>query len=234
MGTPFNSLWHRSTTQITLGGPIGLSVGNAVWGFREKYAFDHNSTSSIILRRDDALKSIEDGALIFEVRMKKPKDYRLPSFLPENPSMCKTVQGLFMDKESADVVFEVGGRPRESGRKKSKTETTEFYAHRIILKTAAPLLAELCNSDDSPSRIKLPNESPQIFHHLLYYIYGCNIPDFESDIAHTKGIIEAADKFGVTYLKLAAEANYVSSTTIDFDNMMECLHFAVSKNCALL
>jgi len=139
-----------------------------------------------------------------------------------------------MDKESADVVFEVGGRPRESGREKSKTETTEFYAHRIVLKTAAPLLAELCNSDDSPSRIKLPNESPQIFHHLLSYIYGCNIPDFGSDIAHTKGIIEAADKFGVTYLKLAAEANYVSSTTIDFDNMMECLHFAVSKNCALL
>jgi hypothetical protein len=33
---------------------------------------------------------------------------------------------------------------------------------------------------------------------------------------------------------LAAEANHVSSTTIDLGNVMECLHFAVSKNCALL
>jgi hypothetical protein len=159
------TIWHRSTTQITLEEPIGLSFGHAIWKFREKYVFDHNSTSSISLRRDDALKSIENGALIFEVRMRKPKDYRL--LMPENPSMCKTVQGLFMDKESADVVFEVGGRRRESGSKKSKTEPTEFYAHRNILKTAAPLLADLWNSDDSPSRIQLPNESPQIFHQLL-------------------------------------------------------------------
>ena len=32
-----------------------------------------------------------------------------PPFIPENPSTCKTVQNLFMDEASADVVFEVLG-----------------------------------------------------------------------------------------------------------------------------
>ena len=113
---------------------------------------------------------------------------RHPPFIPENPSQCKTVQRLFMDEESADVIFEVGGRNLvdETGAKRSKTESTTFFAHHNILKTAAPLMAELCRSDASPSRIHLPDVSPQIFHHLLSYIYGCDVPDFESDLSLAK------------------------------------------------
>lgn len=122
----------------------------------------------------------------------------LPPFIPENPSQCKTVQRLFMDEESADVIFEVGGRNiiDETGTKRSKTEraTTNFFAHHTILKTAAPLLAELCTSDASPTRIHLPDISPQIFHHLLSYNYGCDVPDFGSDLSLAKEIIGLADK----------------------------------------
>ena len=46
--------------------------------------------------------------------------------------------------------------------------------------------------------------------------------------------IGLSDKFGVTNLKIEAEVSFVTSTTIDFDNVMESLQFAVSKNCALL
>ena len=159
-----------------------------------------------------------------------------PPFIPENPSQCKTVQRLFMDEESANVIFEVGGRNLndETGTKRSKTESTTFFAHHNILKTAAPLMAELSRSDASPSRIHLPDISPQIFHHLLSYIYGCDVPDFGSDPSLAKEVVELADKFGVTNLKIEAEVSYVTSTKIDFDNVMESLQFAVSKNCALL
>jgi hypothetical protein len=31
-----------------------------------------------------------------------------PPFIPENPSACKIIQGLFMDAKYSDIVFEVG------------------------------------------------------------------------------------------------------------------------------
>ena len=52
--------------------------------------------------------------------------------------------------------------------------------------------------------------------------------------AYAKDIIDAADRYGVVNLKLEAEAYFVESTIITFDNMMDHLHFAASKNCALL
>lgn len=228
-------LQHRSaTTNISI--ELLFVIGGRL-GPKVSFSFDHNHTiCRISLNREDVLKALMHGSLMIEVRIKKPNDHRLPPLIPQNPSECKTVQCLFMDEESADVIFEVGGRRPidELGSKRSKTEGTTFFAHHNILKTAAPLLAELCTSNESPTRIQLPDVSPQLFHYMLCYIYGCNIPDFRSDLSHAKEIISLADKFGVTKLKIAVEVSYVTSTTIDFDNVMESLQFAVSKNCALL
>ena len=47
-------------------------------------------------------------------------------------------------------------------------------------------------------------------------------------------IIDAADKYGVTTLKLEAESCYVATTTISTNNVLELLLYADSKNCALL
>jgi hypothetical protein len=43
------------------------------------------------------------------MKMSEPTDACLPPFVPENPYACKTRKSLFMDEESADIVFEVGG-----------------------------------------------------------------------------------------------------------------------------
>ena len=103
------------------------------------------------------------------------------------------------------------------------------------MKKAAPLLAKLCPTEgDLPATIPILNVLPKTFQNLLQYIYGYEIPDFGTDESHTKKIIEAADMYGVTNLKLEAEARYVSSIRITLENVMEHLHFAVSKNCALL
>ena len=190
---------------------------------------------SDFIERKTALSLLEDGVLTVEVQM-KPAGYSAP-FIPTNPSACPTVRDLYMDEESADIVFEVkGGANNDAGSQEEiLTVSTKFYAHRLILKKAAPVLFELCksNSDDS-FPIEIPNLSPDTFKSVLLYIYGHDIPKLGRDQAHTKNIILAADKYGVVNLKLEAEARYVTSLTLSLDNVMENLLFADSKNCALL
>ena len=52
--------------------------------------------------------------------------------------------------------------------------------------------------------------------------------------SHAKEIIDAADRYGVATLKLAAEACLVEDTTFSLENVKELLLYAESKNCALL
>ena len=183
------------------------------------------------LKRDKVLAYLDDGVLAIEVKMKLFNNP--PPYIPVNPSACKTIQDLFMDEEYADVVLEVGGEECVStGR--NKREKVTFYAHRNILQKAAPLLAELIISDESQARVDIPQTSPDTFRALLLYIYGCEIPELGEDLAHTKDIIQIADKYGVTNLKLEAEARYVKSVKFNLENIADCLLFAESKNCALL
>ena len=213
-----------------------------------------NHRWSGLITRQKALNSLVHGTLVVEVRMKRPK-YPSHPFIPLNPSVCDTIETLFMEKETADVTFEVGGGKQavalgevdagveSNGEKTMKqstddaTESKTFFAHSLILKKAAPLLAEMCSSDDAegaPSTVHIPNVQPDTFFGLLHYIYGLDIPDFGADVSHTKEIIEAADRYGLSNLKLEAEVCYVSSMEITLENVMEHLHFADSKNCALL
>ena len=69
---------------------------------------------------------------------------------------------------------------------------------------------------------------------MVCRFYGCKIPDFGKEIERTREILEAADKYGVTNLKLEAEAHYVSSIKFNVDNVVENLIFAEAKSCALL
>jgi len=52
--------------------------------------------------------------------------------------------------------------------------------------------------------------------------------------SHAKEIIDMADRFGVCGLKLEVEACLVKTTTFTVENVMDHLHFADMKNCALL
>ena len=55
---------------------------------------------------------------------------------------------------------------------------------------------------------------PDIFRLLLSYIYNVNIPDDEIT-THAKEIIDAADRFGVTSLKLEAEVCLVNAQFLE-------------------
>ena len=165
-----------------------------------------------------------NGTLSIKIRMST--DRHTP--IPFNPSVCKTIQESFMDEDSADVIIEVG----ENGA--GAMSPTKFYAHYFILKRACPLLAELCKLKNSSSQVQIPDESPDIFNDMLLYIYGLPVPAFGNDALRTKKVIETANKYGATSLKVAAEANYVQLLSFSLENVAEHLLFADSVNCALL
>ncbi len=52
--------------------------------------------------------------------------------------------------------------------------------------------------------------------------------------SHAKGIIDAADRYGVVDLKLTAEACLIRTTTFSIENLLDHLLYADLKNCALL
>ena len=158
----------------------------------------------------------------------------LPFFIPENP-ISRSILAMFNDEESADILFVVDDEPVRNTRKKTKATTT-LYGHRCIMqKCTSAVLGELCKSeeDDATATVAITNVTPEIFKHLLYYIYGGKVADEDMN-ENATDIIDAADKYGIVGLKLEAEASLVTNTTITFENAIGNLLYADSKNCALL
>jgi hypothetical protein len=98
------------------------------------------------------------------------------------------------------------------------------------------MLAALCVSDSAMTTVPVTDIAdiePRVFYHLLWCVYGGNLPEEELK-AHAKDIMEAADKYSIVNLKLEAEAAFVETTTITMENAMDNLLYADAKNCALL
>ena len=186
--------------------------------------------------RSAIIDALVDGTLIVEVRMRQTIGDTTTSapFIPENPH-SKTILKLLNDEESADIVFEVGSD--ESGRhtsKRAKTTTT-FHAHRLILQQcSSTVLNELCKSGgEAVSTVSITDVKPEVFKHMLYYVYGGKIAEKDME-ENAKEIIHAADKYGIVGLKLEAEASFVISSDITFDNAIDNLLYADATNCALI
>ena len=199
-------------------------TANQWWGWK-----DFMSRSKIL---DESKNILDDnGTLTFVVHMQEEPT---PMFVPKNP-LVKMVKEKFNDEATADVCFEVGSADEKKGKRKKTKSSVSFYAHRLILEMCAPMLAALCESNDSGGVVTaLVNDiKPEIFQHLLSYVYGGTISEKQLK-THAKDIIDAADKYSIVNLKLEAEAVYVKSTKITFDNAMDDLLYADSRNLALL
>ena len=178
----------------------------------------------------------DNGTLTFIVSMEEIKD-PTDVFVPNNP-FANILEELFNDKTTADVCFEVSSseeKDDDDGKNKRVKTTTSFYAHRLILEKRSTMLAAICGSNDSGGVVTAPvnDVKPEIFSHLLSYVYGGSIPEEELN-TQAKDIIDAADKYSIVNLKLEAEATYVKSTDISLDNAMDNLLYADSRNLALL
>jgi hypothetical protein len=184
------------------------------------------------------MDSLVDGTLTIEVRMRRNDQQTntlLAPFIPENP-LYKNILKKFMDEESADVIFAVGSgsQPGRDSCKKAKITPAKFYAHRLVLQDGAPILSELCKpSGGILTAVPVTDVKPDIFRHMLYYMYGGKLSDEELKES-AKDLIDASNKYGAVSLKLEAEAYYVKSTKLTIDNILDNLLYADSKNCALL
>mmetsp|Transcript_10964 Transcript_10964/g.20062 ORF Transcript_10964/g.20062 Transcript_10964/m.20062 type:complete len:395 (-) Transcript_10964:147-1331(-) len=213
------------------------SDGKEVAHYMDKdvYELDDDSFPPSFAKRSKIMDVLAEGTLIVEVRMKLDDVTSTPVlFIPENP-LCKNILQKFMDEDSADVLFLVGSE-NEGGRgarKKAKTTLASFHAHHLILQDGAPTLAELCKSAKQLSPVRITDVKPDVFRHMLYYIYGGKVTDEELK-ANALHIMDAADQYGVVNLKLEAEACYARSITLTVDNMLDILLYADAKNCAFL
>ena len=177
-----------------------------------------------------------DGTLTVAVSIKEePSDV----FVPNNPFQKIVLQDMFLDEDTADVCFEVSSAAKTFifGTVKKEVKPSDiFHAHSQILKNCAPMLADLFDLDDSDGELAMAaiaDIKPDIFRHLLRYVYGGIVPETELK-KHAKDIIDAADRYSIVNLKLEAEAAYVKSTDITMENVMEDLLYADAKNCPLL
>eukprot|EP00984_Skeletonema_dohrnii_P027462 scaffold17002_cov75-Skeletonema_dohrnii-CCMP3373.AAC.2 len=203
-----------------------IRLGESVFAVSDSYGwYDVLPRSEII---DDGF--LENGALTLYVGI------QLEEFIPKNPA-SSIMLNMFNDENSADVVFEICEHQKsdsESDRKRAKTSTEKlYYAHRLILQHHSAELSALCATSDGMTPIIITDVKPEVFRHLLCYVYGGDISDDDFAV-HEKDFINAADKYGVTNLKLEAEVWYVNNTEITIDNVIDNLLYADAMNCALL
>ena len=238
-------LWNKSSKGIEI--EFGVSIND---GKGKQVAHKRYSTPEYFgpppadgkgwlhfAERSTLMNCLVNGTLIVEVHMRlfAPVKSSPPPFIPVN-SVAKRIQGLFLDEKYSDIVFEVVGENmrKDNATKVTKTAPIAFPAHRLIVENCSSIFANLCESHgDGTTPIQINDVKPDIFRHLLSYIYGGKLSD-DGMKSHAKEIIEAADKYGVVDLKLEAEACFVEGTTFTIENVMALLHYAESKNLALL
>ena len=186
-----------------------------------------------------SLSGLVDGALILKIVMYTDQPPQSTSsadeFVPTNPIVSNVLKE-YGNEETSDVTIEVGGVAEETGtgrRKRARTASTAFRAHQFVLRCNAPTLAEMCRPGDGSEPVRIGNVSPETFKHVLRYCYGGEISDGDLE-GSAREIIDAADRFGVTNLKLEAEAYLVQKETFTVENILDNLLYADSKNCALL
>ncbi|KAL7525678.1 hypothetical protein ACHAWF_007243 [Thalassiosira exigua] len=215
------STFHHQNGKVTFT-PRGTE--DSTWGIR-----------NFVSRQSLIEGYLLDGTLVIEVWLKHANPSPPPPpFNFDNP-FCGAMLKLFGDKDSSDIVFEVEDQSQKNKntRKRARKSHIKFHAHRLVLKQCAPDLAALSGSMDGAVSVPITDVKPDIFRHLLYYIYGGKLT--EKDVkTHARELINAADRYGIVGLKLEAEMWYVKLKNIDLENVMELLLYADAKNCALL
>ena len=183
------------------------------------HAFDgdssHGWTRFIKRSRLQEPGNLIDGTLTIELTIKLKSDDESKSqvnFIPKN-QFGKLMLNMLLDEDTADVLFVVSGK--------------QYFAHRVVLKACAPELARLCEEYDVSTPVIIPDVEPQVFKMLLKYVYGGEVEvDWKND---AKTYINAADKYGITGLKVNAEAWYVTHSKFTVDDAIEDLLYADAK-----
>jgi len=146
----------------------------------------------------------------------------------------KLILRMFLDENSSDVKFIVSGDLNDDDETEEAPPQI-FHSHRFILEECAPSLADLCESDEncdgSHAIVPIDDMNPEVFHRLLYHVYGGKITDWTGC---AKDMVEVAEKYNLPQLKLEAEDAYTQNAVITMDNLLYHILYADTRNCASL
>lgn len=188
---------------------------DAVLGFKG-FGRANFAKRSEILERSNRI--LNNGALVFVVRIKPNGEYcrQLSARTTQPNSVDNIFDKLFNDEGSADVAFQVKG--------------TVFYAHRAILKAQAPGLYVLAEQFAKQTPMPINDVAPTTFKIMLKYVYGKSILAHEWK-NHSKQILDASRNYGLSALKLEAEAWYGKELKLTVHNAIDELLYAETANC---
>eukprot|EP00956_Cyclotella_meneghiniana_P024634 scaffold49710_cov33-Cyclotella_meneghiniana.AAC.1 len=195
---------------------------NRSFGLQECGKFKSNWKLKFVTREEifkESNQILNNGTLSFLVSIKPDKEYYCQIGHPQ-PSIAHNIfTKLFNDQGSADVAFNVMGRV--------------FYAHRLILKAQTPELFDLSEQFDVQNNMPISDVEPDTFEIMLKYVYGKNIMAHEWK-EHSKPILIASGKYGLSALRVEAEAWYLKNLDVSVDNAIDELLYADANHCLLL
>lgn len=135
----------------------------------------------------------------------------------------RNMLNLFYSGERADVAFEFG-----------HFRQVTIRAHRFILEANAPALARLCDCDSTHTSVHMQDVSEEAFRFLLKYVYGGPPPNRQAVLKHGKEIIEAANRYDVSSLKLEIQRSFIELKVVNTSNCLDFICFAQENSCTVL
>lgn len=168
-------------------------------------------------REDIEQHSLVDGTLTIEVDLCVWNE--TPSWIPFN-TLAKDMLQMLNSGRLSDIQFSVGN------------ET--FRAHKYVIATRAPQLAELVEDAQEQEAVSLPNIDPDVFRTFLRFLYAGETPSLHFLHNHARSLLETADRFGCTRLKIVTQTEMVHHGFISKERCADLLLLADSLNCSLL
>eukprot|EP00956_Cyclotella_meneghiniana_P010203 scaffold14075_cov72-Cyclotella_meneghiniana.AAC.1 len=161
---------------------------------------------------------LKDGALCFDVTIQIKGD-RDTFDLPRN-NLSDKMLSLLSKGEKADLVFIVEGR--------------KFNAHSLIIGVTAPILINFAQRQNEHSNSIITDTTPQVFQHILEYVYSGYLPPKNAITKWGKELIDAANRYEIVTMKTAIEKALVQQCVISKENVADYISFSDAQSCPLL
>ena len=165
------------------------------------------------MTHEKCISTLNKGTLTIEVRAVRQAR--------SQDTFTQNILSSFLDKETADILFDVQG--------------THLHAHKVVLKSCAKdsTLAVLCKNYSAFNPIRVTHVKPQIFRKMLYLVYGGTLSTSDWKV-YSKDLVDVANRFGVTNVKLIAKTFYAENIEITVNNVAELLLYSINKDCFIL
>ncbi|KAI3955427.1 hypothetical protein MKW98_018528 [Papaver atlanticum] len=181
-------------------GPYTLKYRGSMWGYKRFFRRAMLETSDFL--KDDCLKiNCTVGVVVSKV-----DPSRLPSIVVPESDIGSHFGMLLDNKDGSDIVFDVSGE--------------KFHAHKLVLAARSPALrAEFFDDlEENKQEIVVTELEPKVFKAMLHFIYRDTLVEDEELLASSSScefsvsdtliakILAAADKYGLTRLRLMCES----------------------------